>query len=116
MGYDDINAKNNRGDTPLHMAAKTQFTVHIISALVEAGADPNAKNNRGDTPLHIAAEKNRSGAVRVLVEAGADPNAKNNERKTPLSIARDKGSHSIVFELSCHALIIRVKTSMSRQT
>ena len=90
---EDINAKNNKGDTPLHVAAEGNLYT-VIRMLVDHGADINAKNNRGDTPLHVAVEGNRNFAVSHLVKAGADLKAKNNERKTPLHIARDKGYFS----------------------
>ncbi|XP_071951085.1 ankyrin repeat domain-containing protein 61-like [Antedon mediterranea] len=46
----DINAKNNRGDTALHIAARRHLD-HLIIELIKHGADPDIKNNRGRIPL-----------------------------------------------------------------
>ncbi|XP_062507189.1 26S proteasome non-ATPase regulatory subunit 10-like [Corticium candelabrum] len=41
-----INAQNNRGDTPCHLAAKCGFTP-VVKLLVKSGADITIKNWRG---------------------------------------------------------------------
>ena len=42
----DVNAKDNKGFTPLMTAAMMNPNPEVIAALVKAGADVNAKNNR----------------------------------------------------------------------
>ena len=68
-----INAKNNLGKTPLHIACQTQrykdfkslsylILIHqlnynrfeIAQMLTDLGADVNIGDNRGDDPIHIA--------------------------------------------------------------
>ena len=49
----DVNAKSNRGYTPLHEASKNEKT-EILELLIAKGADVNAKDDEGDTPLYYA--------------------------------------------------------------
>jgi ankyrin repeat protein len=46
-----VNARDERGRTPLHLAAKDAFA-DVAKILVDNGADISAKAQRGRTPLH----------------------------------------------------------------
>ena len=48
-----INARNEDGDTCLHLAVKWGDR-SVISLLVERGADMDALNNNGESPLSLA--------------------------------------------------------------
>ena len=86
----DPNARDERDQTPLHLAAWSQAHPEIVTLLAAAGADPNAVDQFGIRPLHRAV-MSFSGAdlVSKLVAVGADPNARqaNEEGWTPLHIA-----------------------------
>ncbi|KAJ5211656.1 uncharacterized protein N7498_003302 [Penicillium cinerascens] len=62
----DVNAKDNDGITPLHLAS----AVSDINALtlIQHGADIQAKDNDGRTPLHFAARAGQSNVVGLLLE------------------------------------------------
>jgi hypothetical protein len=49
----EINATNNEGDTPLHLAAQWACEKNV-QLLIAEGADLNLKNLAGDTPLDSA--------------------------------------------------------------
>ena len=83
----DVNAKNDRGRTPLHDAAE-EGQKEIAEMFIAAGADVNAKNNLGGTSLHEAAASGHKEIVEVLVTNGADLNA-NIGGWTPLHLAVD---------------------------
>ena len=52
----DVNAKDEKGSTPLHLAAwKGHF--ETAELLIAADADVNAKMEDGDTPLDLAKGK-----------------------------------------------------------
>jgi len=55
----DINVRNSRGMTPLHMSAMYGNPL-CASVLIENGADINAKDNEGLTPLQRAAKRYNS--------------------------------------------------------
>jgi len=79
----DVDAKDNDGDTPLHLATERNF-IEIAKLLIERGADVNAKNSWGETPLHMASYHNRIEIAKLLLDAGADVEAKNMFGMTPL--------------------------------
>ena len=70
------------GSTPLHAAARWG-TADVVTALLDAGADPNARTEDGGfTPLqHAAANKGSAevvtAVVTALVRAGANPMTRN---------------------------------------
>ena len=49
----DVNAKNNIGGTPLHIAA-AEGHKEMVELLIAKGADVNAKDDGGWTPLDLA--------------------------------------------------------------
>jgi ankyrin len=63
----DINAKDPRGLTPLHEAARWGWN-DVVQFLVANGADLNARDNRGNTPIDSALGKaggNSRGGARI---------------------------------------------------
>ena len=90
----DINASDESGNTPLHLAVQDERP-QIVSFLIANGAKVNVKNNNGQTPLHIAVFNNRFSRLdnmqnieRLLLEHGAEINIQDN-KTTPLDIAVD---------------------------
>ena len=79
----DINARNEYGETPLHIAASRR-NVNRARTLISDGADVNAENDDGETPLHYAALEGNTSMARMLVKAGADVNAKDKRGRTAL--------------------------------
>ena len=73
----DPNARDERDQTPLHLAARSRAHSEIVTLLATAGADPNAMDAEGMRPFHLAAMF-FPGAdfVSALVAVGADPNAR----------------------------------------
>ncbi|MDP8225198.1 MAG: ankyrin repeat domain-containing protein [Candidatus Lernaella stagnicola] len=67
-----VNAANDAGDTPLHLAAKKDLA-NTARILIEAGADKNAKNKKGLTPADVAAKFDHRDTLNVLREkSGGD--------------------------------------------
>ncbi len=89
-GGADPGARNRKGFTPLHKAARNA-NPSVITALIEAGADPGARGGRGGfTPLHSAAVKSSiPSVILALIEAGADPAARDEYGKTPFDYAKN---------------------------
>jgi ankyrin repeat protein len=68
----DVNAKDIRGWTPLHFAAR-ENQADILETLLKAGADPNVKHERGHPPISEAlkAQPPVLESVEVLLKYGA---------------------------------------------
>lgn len=94
----DLNAKNHKGQSSLHLAAKrTDVYAELISARILSSKDAfgffNVKvpvDNNGNTPLHYAAQKDFYGVqTRLLLMSGFDPDHRNNSGTTPLMLAAE---------------------------
>jgi len=60
-----LNKQDERGNTPLHLAAKQQRE-EWAKKLIRWGADPSLENSEGKTPLQIAVDNGDIDIVRVL--------------------------------------------------
>jgi len=79
----DVNAKDNRGMTPLHKAAYYGRR-QIAKVLIAKGANVNGTDTAGQTPLHIAANFGAKFVPELLLANGAQVNARDNTGNTPL--------------------------------
>lgn len=79
----DPTAPDDRGFTPLHVAA----TVRIATRLLELGAPADPVADDGTTPLHSAVLFERASLVRLLVKRGANVHATDAEGWQPVHYA-----------------------------
>ncbi|KAK7734803.1 hypothetical protein SLS63_004223 [Diaporthe eres] len=86
---DCVNAKNDRGRTPLHVAAQNGQN-DIVKLLISEGAEVNARTKWKYTPLTLAAESPHPDVVVTLLDSGADLGAVTKEGFTPLHRAVQK--------------------------
>ncbi|XP_061771024.1 B-cell lymphoma 3 protein homolog isoform X2 [Nerophis ophidion] len=80
---------NNLRQTPLHLAVIT-WQVHMVDALLRAGADPSALDRNGQTALHLCCEYNHRDCLSVLLSLPASSaclEIKNYEGLSPLHLA-----------------------------
>ncbi|KAK0386653.1 hypothetical protein NLU13_6488 [Sarocladium strictum] len=91
----DQTARTLKGETALHLAAKTRQSSGIRCLLrlrdeASGAASPSLLSaahettNDGSTPLHLAAEHHIEEVAAILIAAGADLNAKDRSGSTPL--------------------------------
>jgi ankyrin repeat protein len=93
----DVNATNNLGQTPLHIAAEkiglwdnNNPPVNApFQLLIYKKAKVNTQDNEGRTPLHVLAAADSSfkkEATRLLLDAGADANHRDILGRTPIHL------------------------------
>jgi ankyrin repeat protein len=92
---DRIKALDERGSTPLHVAAMGG-RLEIAAWLVDKGADLEAKNPTGFTPLSLAVRSRRPDVVRFFLDKGADVNSESRFQTTPLFTAAESGNVEIL--------------------
>lgn len=87
----DPNERSRFGQTALDAAAFAGPAV--ITALLDAGADPLLENINGETLLHTLAKYTSVGltGIPLLLDAGVDVDLPNNNGETPLHLAAGEG-------------------------
>lgn len=65
----DINCRNSRGETPLHV--QVRYPNCCAETFIELGADIFLEDFYGETPLHKAAARRNAKMVKYLLEHGA---------------------------------------------
>lgn len=66
------NETNGEGDTALHWAVRRNRSPHIISMLIDFGADPDAAREDGRTAYALAVVSGQTSAAELLASRGAD--------------------------------------------
>ncbi|KAI4884098.1 hypothetical protein NFI96_020423, partial [Prochilodus magdalenae] len=92
-GGADLNARNKRRQTPLHIAVNKGH-LQVVKTLLDFGCHPSLQDSEGDTPLHDAISKKRDDMLSVLLEAGADVTITNNNGFNALHHAALRGNPS----------------------
>ncbi len=102
----DVNARDNKGYTPLHWALRIHSDNEAIEAaelLIVKGADMNAKDNKfGFTPLHWTVESGKTELAEFLITKGADVNARDKCGYTPLHWAVENNNIKAAALLQKH--------------
>ena len=99
-GVAEVDAVNDRGYTPLILAAAANHP-DVVGALLrhEAEADGLTKTGRTEvTALMVASLRGHTEVVRLLLQNGASPNAANQKGNTAMAFAVSK-KHTEIIEL-----------------
>lgn len=95
----DVNAGNDEGVTPLHLAAYPE----MVEILVANGARLDARDSNGNTPLHAVTEHPELiDVMEKLLKLGADPNARNHDGASALDLASERQEQDKVDLLMRH--------------
>mmetsp|Transcript_12021 Transcript_12021/g.29586 ORF Transcript_12021/g.29586 Transcript_12021/m.29586 type:complete len:410 (-) Transcript_12021:336-1565(-) len=69
-----VEAKNENGQTPLHLAVdKYEGNIEIVKLLLKSGANPNARDRAHMTPYEIATLEESEDIAKLLWQENADP-------------------------------------------
>jgi ankyrin repeat protein len=96
VDLDKMSAAN--GDNPLLVATCKGFTT-IVTALLNAGANPNKESDEGDTPLCMAIFYNHLEVTKALLRGGAHVEQLSRGKTSPLQLAATHGDVSYVNAL-----------------
>ena len=91
MNVSDVNAKNNRGSRPMHIAA-LKGGKGMIAILSSHGGSIEARDGKGKTPLVEAACYDNFRALEEFIRAGSDPNAPDYDGMRALHYAANNGN------------------------
>ena len=93
-------AKNDEGDTPLHLAAGCrrgeEAALPLVRLLLESGAALEAKNAGGQTPLLYSAYGGFRRVVELFLEKGASFQYQDSNGLSPLHFAAREGRAAVV--------------------
>jgi uncharacterized membrane protein YfcA len=109
VGKTDVNARDAKGDTPLHRAVETGMR-RLTQSLLAAGADPQARTRNGETALHLAALHPDPDFADLLLAANADPRAQNADGESPLHWAALSGHIVVAQHLLARGADARLRT------
>jgi ankyrin repeat protein len=91
----DVNAKNEKGETALYVAA-WKGNVEVAKLLLDRGVEINGRSNNGNTALIHAICVRRTEITRLLIERRAEVNVRGNNGNTALMCAARFESEEIV--------------------
>jgi ankyrin repeat protein len=106
--------RQQKGRTPLFLAAQVGHLEAVECLVKELGADPNIADRNGCTLLYVTAEKGHLPVVQCLVkEHGADVNQATDNCYTPLMAASALKHAEIVVWLIKHGADAQASHSLS---
>ncbi|WP_167483063.1 ankyrin repeat domain-containing protein [Leptospira noumeaensis] len=102
----DINEKNEEGNTPLMLASR--YKQHeMMRLLLGRGAKINETNLKGETALMLSAVWGNLEGVKILLEHGANPNILKPNGDSVLHSATVTGDEEIAFLLIKHGAEVK---------
>ena len=99
-----INAKNQHGETPLILAARTKHPKikDTIEKLLDNGAGIDDTDSNGNAALHLAATKGYPEVAMLLLEYGANLDIKNKNGHTAVELAKLANKPDVAKKLHEH--------------
>jgi len=106
----DVNSKDAKGWTPLHMAAQRGLVV-ATKLLIDAGANVHITDNHRITPLYMAVLSGRLELLKHLLDAKADINVTLDNGNTPLHLAALRGKLEVLTFLAEYGANVHAKNN-----
>ncbi len=109
----DINAIDESGNTPLHLAVD-RGSQDIAELLIANGASVNARNEKGQTPLYRAIAIGHNEIAALLINNGTDVNNIDGSGTTPLHKAAHYGNVKILKLLIAKGAEINIQDNQRK--
>ncbi|KAH9488230.1 hypothetical protein Btru_064335 [Bulinus truncatus] len=93
-----VDSLDYNGNTPLIIAAKSEYSFPIVKKLLKAGANINHANDDGYTALHMAAEIGVKDTIKYLLKLGTDVNAITKNGRSALFLCDDEDILKVLIE------------------
>ncbi|XP_037946729.1 tyrosine-protein kinase Shark [Teleopsis dalmanni] len=98
-GYRNVDAKNEDGQTAVHLAAIHCDEI-ILKLLLDAGVNVNCMDTSGNMPLHYACRTKSASFIRILINAHANVQGRNIKNGfVPMHEAAKYGNLAAIKEL-----------------
>lgn len=91
-----------RNEMPIHWAAKKGYS-DVVTAMLDAQADPNVVDKYGQAPLHMAASKGHVESVKALLTANANVDIVDKDGDSPMQWA-ELNKHHKTYDVLFSAL------------
>ncbi len=109
----NVNARNNKGETPLQLASNLGFS-EGVEILLKLGAKVDEPNATGETALIAATHRRDAALARVLLKAGASASRNDNSGRSALDYAMlDGRSNPVLGEIETAAKVAAGKPKTS---
>ncbi|MDR1059550.1 MAG: ankyrin repeat domain-containing protein, partial [Treponema sp.] len=92
---DRLNAADDRGSSPLHIAVSAGAPPVMLKTILDLGARISVIDGEGRTPLRIAVDREDWETVKLLADSGADVFLAAGDGITPAELAIGKGSNAV---------------------
>ncbi|MCQ2821174.1 MAG: ankyrin repeat domain-containing protein [archaeon] len=106
----NVNYKDFRGNTALHMASANGHSEMVLYLLKELKCNINETNNSNSTALSWAALNGQKDVVNILLNNGADTTIKNKSGKT----ASEEAYNSGYYEISESIITVELKQNKEK--
>jgi uncharacterized protein len=91
LDLNNINFRNDCGDSLLHVAARFYHDPKIVEELIGLGLDVDTLGDMKETPLHVACACDNFEVVKVLLQYGAKLDPASEFNRTPIDKIKDLG-------------------------
>ncbi|KAL5277326.1 ANKRD27 family protein [Megaselia abdita] len=110
----DLNARNQHGQTALHLAAKNGHP-RMISLLLALGLDAKAEDNYKFQPIHYSAMFGYQNVLLLLLHAKSDIKTATDNNQTPLHLASQYGHSGCVKALLFYSDHMKLECAINQQ-
>jgi ankyrin repeat protein len=107
---DRIGVPDDAGNSPLHIAIRSNAGADIVETMIRLGARVSAIDANGKTPLRLALEQDKWDQAKLLSDAGSNIFAVAGDGKCPAEIAIAKGREALNATFSGKAIATRDPT------